>query len=280
MRACAVLTSAVVEEYWTNPTPERAFLARVFVDKCIAKDARLRLDETLPVTTHMMFRIQAVYNSLVEHIQADTVRKASSSPDQDDDDDDADAAREEVRLDLELTVAELLRLAVNLDYGDEMGRRKMFMLVQGMLAQEFLSEELLARPLDVLRVLSESEKDLIRVVVEVVHELRDVPEEEGEGEGGGVKAEETTMDADADETMTELGASPRKGRPQKPVEELTPEQKARRDTVDLRCLSLCIGMLERVNSVSVTRFLPRTVFPNRRHRHSRRTRSWRAYLST
>ena len=279
MCACAVLTSATLEEYWTNPTPERAFLARVFVDKCIAKDARLRLDETLPVTTHMMFRIQAVYNSLVEHIQADTVRKASSSPGHDDEDDeDADAAREEVRLDLELTVAELLRLAVNLDYGDEMGRRKMFMLVQGMLAQEFLSEELLARPLDVLRVLSESEKDLIRVVVEVVHELRDVPEEEGEG--GEVKAEETTMDADADETMAELGASPRKGRPQKPVEELTPEQKARRDTVDLRCLSLCIGMLERVNSVSVMRFLPRMVFPNRRHRHSRRTRSLRAYLST
>lgn len=278
MCACAVLTSATLEEYWTNPTPERAFLARVFVDKCIAKDARLRLDETLPVTTHMMFRIQAVYNSLVEHIQADTVRKAYSSPEGGDDDEEADAAREEVRLDLELTVAELLRLAVNLDYGNEMGRRKMFMLVQGMLAQEFLSEELLARPLDVLRVLSESEKDLIRVVVEVVHELRDVPEEEGEG--GEVKAEETTMDADADETMAELGASPRKGRPQKPVEELTPEQKARRDTVDLRCLSLCIGMLERVNSVSVIRFLSRTAFPNRRHRHSRRTRSLRAYLST
>ncbi|PIL28240.1 hypothetical protein GSI_09652 [Ganoderma sinense ZZ0214-1] len=229
------------EDYWTDPTPERAFLARVFVDKCIAKDARVRLDETLPVTTHMMFRIQAVYNSLVEHIQADSSSK--------DEDEDAAAAREEVRLDLELTVAELLRLAVNLDYQDEMGRRKMFMLVQGMLAQEFLSEELLARPLDVLRVLSESEKDLIRVVVEVVHELRDVPEEEGEGEGVKAEAEvedETTMDAD--ETMTEMGESPRKGRKQKPVEQLTPEQKARRDTIDLRCLSLCIGMLERVNS--------------------------------
>ena len=278
MRACAVLTSATVEEYWTNPTPERAFLARVFVDKCIAKDARLRLDETLPVTTHMMFRIQAVYNSLVEHIQADTVRKASSSPGHDDEDDeDADAAREEVRLDLELTVAELLRLAVNLDYGDEMGRRKMFMLVQGMLAQEFLSEELLARPLDVLRVLSESEKDLIRVVVEVVHELRDVPEE-GEGEGGEVKAEETTMDAD--ETMRELGVSPRKGRPQKPVEELTPEQKARRDTLDLRCLSLCIGMLEKVNSVSAMHLFLHGGFPDCCGRHSRRMRFSRACLST
>lgn len=35
----------------------------------------------------------------------------------------------------------------------------------------------------------------------------------------------------------------------KPAAEMTPEEKARADTVDLRCLSLCIGMLERVNSV-------------------------------
>ena len=83
---------------WTDPTPERAFLARVFVDKCIAKDARLRLDETLPVTTHMMFRIQAVYNSLVEHIQADTVRKASSSPEDGDDDEEAETRRLEAEI--------------------------------------------------------------------------------------------------------------------------------------------------------------------------------------
>ena len=246
-RKCGTLTRMTQEDYWTDLTPERAFLARVFVDKCIAKDMRLRIDESLPVTTHMMFRIQGVYNQLVEHIQADTARQNADE----DEDEDAYAAREEARLDLELTVAELLRLAVNLDYGDEMGRRKMFMLVRGMLAQEFLSEELLARPLDVLRVLMENEKDLIRVAVEVVHELRDPPSEEGEGE---VKAEEATMDADADETMTEMGTSPNKVKPQKAVEELTPEQKARRDTVDLRCLSLCIGMLERVNSVSTTFF--------------------------
>ena len=33
--------------------------------------------------------------------------------------------------------------------------------------------------LDVLRTLSASERDLILVIVEVVHELRDPPEEEG-----------------------------------------------------------------------------------------------------
>jgi hypothetical protein len=33
---------------------------------------------------------------------------------------------------------------------------------------------------------------------------------------------------------------------------MTTEEKVRADNIDLRCLSLCIGMLERVNSVSVS----------------------------
>jgi condensin complex subunit 3 len=36
---------------------------------------------------------------------------------------------------------------------------------------------------------------------------------------------------------------------QKPVDEQSPEERARMDAMDLRCLSLCIGMLERVNGV-------------------------------
>ena len=40
------------------------------------------------------------------------------------------------------------------------------------------------------------------------------------------------------------------GRPRKPPTEMTPEERERADAIDLRCLTLCIGMLERVNSVS------------------------------
>ena len=49
-----------------------------------------------------------------------------------------------------------------------------------MIGQEALPESLVARCLDVLRILSPNERDLIRVVVEVVHELRDTsdPEED------------------------------------------------------------------------------------------------------
>lgn len=49
-------------------------------------------------------------------------------------------------------------------------------------------------------------------------------------------------------TLTTRGGFP------KPVAEMTAEEKARADDIDLRCLSLCIGMLERVNGVGVAFF--------------------------
>ena len=49
-----------------------------------------------------------------------------------------------------------------------------------MIGQETLPEPLVARCLDVLRVLSPNERDLIRVVVEVVHELRDTSDPDTE----------------------------------------------------------------------------------------------------
>ena len=42
-----------------------------------------------------------------------------------------------------------------------------------MISQDILPEHLVGRCLDVLRKLSVNERDLIRVVVEVVHDLRD-----------------------------------------------------------------------------------------------------------
>ena len=39
------------------------------------------------------------------------------------------------------------------------------------------------------------------------------------------------------------------GRPRKPPTEMTPEEKERANLIDVRCLTLCVGMLERVESV-------------------------------
>lgn len=52
------------------------------------------------------------------------------------------------------------------------------MLTGDMISHDVLPESLVSRCLDVLRILSPNERDLIRVVVEVVHELRDLSEPE------------------------------------------------------------------------------------------------------
>jgi len=45
----------------------------------------------------------------------------------------------------EFMLTELLKLAVNLDYADEIGRRKMFQLVRAMIAHQALPEGLASR---------------------------------------------------------------------------------------------------------------------------------------
>jgi condensin complex subunit 3 len=96
------------DEYWTSLTPEKAFLARVFVDHCIAQKDENRLEETLPVVTALAFRIQDEYNSLVSATNDENGEIAEQA----------------------FIVGELLRLALNLDYADEIGRRKMFQLAR------------------------------------------------------------------------------------------------------------------------------------------------------
>lgn len=212
------------------------------MEHCIATNDQAKLEVSLPVVTHLAFRIQSVYNKYQEDLEAVSQERALRALDAHER--DVDERLDDLLLDSEFVVAEMLRLAVNLDYADEIGRRKMFQLVRDMIGQEGLPEGLVARCLDVLRVLSPSERDLIRVVVEVVHELRDEHEgqdEEGDGEKEG--------EDDASPSAVKAPKAP------KPAKELTPEEQERADELDLRCLSLCIGMLERVNGVR--RSLPR-----------------------
>lgn len=164
------------DPFWENLTPEKAFLARVFVDQCVAAKNEARLEATLPVVTAMAFRIQERYNDLMVLIQDEM----DEGPTRLDEREEDRIRREEERMSQEFILTELLKLAVSLDYADEIGRRKMFQLVRAMIAHQALPEGLASRCLDVLRKLSDSERDLIMVVVEVIHELRDTEEPDDE----------------------------------------------------------------------------------------------------
>lgn len=174
---CYTGFNSCLDKYWEAMTPEKAFLARIFVDHCVSTKDDRRLEAALPVVTALAFRIQSAYNDLVEDTEKAEEAMFLSGDIQSEEEDEARAKREETRLDQEFIMGEMLRMAVNLDYADEIGRRKMFQLVRDMLSQDVLPEGLLSGGLDVLRKLSPNERDLIRVVVEVVHELRDTEEE-------------------------------------------------------------------------------------------------------
>jgi condensin complex subunit 3 len=111
-------------------TPEKAFLTRIFVDHCVSTKDDRRLENALPVVTSLAFRIQTAYNHLIEEIEAEEEEMALRGDMQDVEEDELRAKREEARLDQEFIIGEMLRMSVNLDYADEIGRRKMFQLVR------------------------------------------------------------------------------------------------------------------------------------------------------
>ncbi|KAH8101082.1 nuclear condensing complex subunit [Cristinia sonorae] len=224
---------------WKTLTPERAFLARVFTEHCVTTKDDARLESSLPVVGVIALAIQDTFNSYQEDLDKEEEDNLLLAGMDDPDLDEQKARREEIQFDREVVMSELLKLAANLDYADEVGRRAMFQLTRAMISRHALPENVIMRCLDVLRKLSASERDLIRVVVEVVHELRDSGLDE-ERDQSGPDDNETNF-GETPATQKTVRALP------KPTSELSPEQKARADAIDLKCLSLCIGMLERVN---------------------------------
>ncbi|KAF8342823.1 nuclear condensing complex subunit [Cantharellus anzutake] len=215
------------DSFWSDLTPERAFLARGFVDYCKSNKDETSLENALPVVTALAFRIQHEYNALTTLVGPDAGIN---------DEDELEMARG----DKEFIVAELLKLAVNLDYADETGRRKMFALVRDMASADSLPEGLITRCLDVLRVLSSSERDLFLMIVEIVHELRDTVK----GPDETIRDREEVME-DGERSAADAHAAIKAS--VKAMEKLDPEQREQLEDINLRCLALCIAALERVN---------------------------------
>ncbi|KAL1410056.1 chromosome condensation complex Condensin, subunit G [Vanrija albida] len=199
------------DAWWASLTPEKAFLARVFAEYCVNNNKTNRMEEVMPVVTALAFKIQDEYNKLVG-LNVD---------------EDEDKAAEQAFI-----VGELLRVAINLDYADEIGRRKMFQLAREMISQGSLPETLIPRCMDVLSKITDGERDLIRLIVDVVTELR-----VGDGD---VETQEP-----ATPSRSTIGSPSRPTRA--PVND-DPEARRREALIDYRCLLICTSLLERVNS--------------------------------
>ncbi|RXW17080.1 hypothetical protein EST38_g8776 [Candolleomyces aberdarensis] len=233
---------AFPESYWQKLTPEAAVLARVFVDHCIKNGNETRLEAAaLPVVTAFAFHIQEAYNQLLsalENIENAKLAGAGKESISDEEDLEEELAKHEVIL------SELLRMALKLDYGDEIGRRKVFTVVKEMLAHPQLPPGLIERCVDVLKEIMPSERDLIRVVVEIIVELRETEEVEDVDDILGVPEDQDADISVATDAISRGGRSTRKSRDR---DAMSAEEKRTADMTDIRCLMLCTAVLERVN---------------------------------
>lgn len=114
------------DEMWKNICPETALLVRVFVEHCIQTKQEAKLESSLPVVTALAFHMQRQYNAFLDSLQHAETQGLSRIDEDDMETDDKSDTLEEAITDATFILSEMVRLAVHLDYADEIGRRKMF----------------------------------------------------------------------------------------------------------------------------------------------------------
>ncbi|KZT66264.1 hypothetical protein DAEQUDRAFT_768182 [Daedalea quercina L-15889] len=250
LKALLLTNSGVFEHiildaaFWQTLSPESIFIARVFIAYCHESEPEARLEAAkIPVVTALSFYLQESCNDLLDAIEEleDTRLQADTRPeDAADEDDEAIERKEDVVTDRAFIVSEMLRLIATCDFSDEIGRRKAFAVVREMLAHELLPETLTEPCMDVLKLSSSSERELIRVVVEMIAELRDGEELQD--------ASNIFPDGSSSLNTTQSSQRSRSLRRTKTLLEMSPEEREKADAVDLRCLGICTAMLSRIQS--------------------------------
>jgi condensin complex subunit 3 len=135
----------------------------------------------------------------------------------------------------------MLRITIELDYGDEIGR-KMDSLVREMLIYDFLPEDPVAPCMEVMSRLADKERDLARVItIEAVHALRDPGDNEDRDQP------DVDPDSSFDSTATLAPARPNKTSRNR--EEMMEAEQTHADNIDGCCRRICESMLERINSI-------------------------------
>lgn len=242
------------DEFWSDLTPEVAFVARTFNDFCrnTAKDDRTAgprslealADEKLPEVTKFGFLLQRELNRLM-----DAARVAALGEEED---------GEEVLAEREFVVEQMLHMALTFDYSDEVGRRKMDILMRDALAMPDLPEETTRLVIETLRRVcgedTNGEREFCRLVVEAIAEVHDtiMGDEDGAGRDESDIDESfhsAASNVDGGEDATLILAKKRLQRAGKTVETSPQDdaEKAIRELmVNLKCLHIALCLLQNI----------------------------------
>lgn len=241
------------DEFWADLTPEVAFVARTFNDYCRnptkegqysgPRSLDVLVEEKLPEVTKFGFLLQKELNRLMEAAQAVALE-------QDEDGEEELASREFV-------VEQMLHMALTFDYSDEVGRRKMDILMRDALAMPDLPEETTRLVVENLRLVcgegANGEREFCRLVVEAIAEVHDtiMSEDDGGDEASSVDesfhSATSQLDGAGDETL--MLARKRLARAGKTVEsspEADAERAIREMMVNLKCLHIALCLLQNI----------------------------------
>ncbi|KAI9319753.1 nuclear condensing complex subunit, partial [Dichotomocladium elegans] len=206
-----VNTIKLEEHFWDTLSVEGAFMAKVFIKFLKANKLEDMLDDILPEVTRHAFLIQT-YKDLWRD------------------------APKETEVDYEFIVGQLLDIAKCLDYGDEVGRRKMFVLLREMLTVPEVPDDHLASIVELFKIISLDERDFTRTMVEIIADIQEQIDADNNNTGSRARTEHND-DHDDDYAIVKVETE----------ESSAAEAEAfllRKSLFQLKCLTICKYMLE------------------------------------
>ena len=185
----------------------------------------------MPEVTRLAFYIQRYTNAYFENV-------------------DEDAKQE-----LEFIVEQLIQIALVMDFGDEIGRRKMFGLLRSILVLPELPEGLTEGVIEIIRKITTSERDFSQIIMEIVYDLHDILNED-EVENAETDTSGESFVSALSEVVSDQGGL-KKGRkitlPAKravtPEEEEEETRAVKELMINLKCLHIAQCMLQNVQDV-------------------------------
>ncbi|KAJ1671197.1 chromosome condensation complex Condensin, subunit G, partial [Coemansia sp. RSA 25] len=137
-------------ELWENLTPEMSFIIRSILEYFVERKDADQTDKHLPEVMKLAQLLES-FGSKLETEEND-----------------------ELRPDFEFIIHQLLLIAKMSDFPDELGRRQMLTLMRKMILVPEIPENNVEAITDIIRKLSINEQDFIRIMVEVVSDVREM----------------------------------------------------------------------------------------------------------
>ncbi|KAI9291170.1 hypothetical protein K502DRAFT_344837 [Neoconidiobolus thromboides FSU 785] len=141
-------------EFWATLSTESAFLARVVIEYAHDNNHNTKMEQMIPNASELAQIIQEYSNVLVE-----------MGENEDDEDNSNDS--------LEFILLQLLKICYLLDFGDEVGRRKIFSILRNLFCILDANDSIVNLLVKIIKKLSIDELDFVRTMIEIVSDIQE-----------------------------------------------------------------------------------------------------------